>query len=87
MKTIKPFANDSESLAIGGSDGLTIENGTDRIAVYGSLDLTRDKAGLEQARALKAVVDGIVQALEGEKDLPDKVAPPEKPQQVKNPFA
>ncbi len=86
-KTITSFANDSEALSIGGGDGLTVENGTDRIAVYGSLDLTRDKAGLERARALKAVVDRIVQTLEGEKSLPDKVAPIEEPQQVKNPFA
>ena len=50
MATIKPFANDSDSIGIG---GLTVENGTDQIAVYGNLDITRDKAGLAAARKLK----------------------------------
>ncbi len=83
MKTITPFANESESL---GLSELTIENCTDRVAIYGSIDLTRDKAGLKHARTLKALFDKVVQALEAEKDLPDKVAPPETPEVVKNPF-
>ena len=82
-KTISPFANESESLGIG---DLTIENRTDRIAIYGSIDLTRDKAGLEHARILKAVLDNLVQALETEKNLPDKIAPPDLPDEVANPF-
>ena len=57
MATIKPFANDSDSIGIG---GLTVENGTDQIAVYGNLDITRDKAGLAAARKLKALVDAAV---------------------------
>lgn len=83
MKTMTPFANEAESMQIG---GLTLENRTDRIAVYGDLDLTRDKDGLRNARALKAMLDRIVTTLEGDKALPDKVAPPKKPGQVKNPF-
>jgi len=83
MKTMAPFANEAESMQIG---GLTLENRTDRIAVYGNLDLTRDKDGLRNARTLKAVLDRIVTTLEGDKALPDKVAPPKKPRQVKNPF-
>jgi hypothetical protein len=82
-KTISPFANESESLGIG---DLTIENRTDRISVYGSIDLTRDKAGLEHARMLKAVLDRVVQVLESERDLPDKIAPPDMPDEVANPF-
>ena len=84
MKTITPFANDSQSMNLG---DFTIENGTDQVSLYGSLDMMKDKAGLKRARALKAAVDAIVAALEAEKDLPDKIAPPEEPQQVKNPFA
>jgi hypothetical protein len=83
QKTISPFANESESLGIG---DLTIENRTDRIAIYGSIDLTRDKAGLEHGRMLKAVLDKVVQALETEKNLPDKIAPPDTPDEVANPF-
>lgn len=84
MKTIKPFANESESLGIG---DLTIKNRTDRVSVYGSLDLTRDNKGLEHARALRALLDKVVGTLEAEKALPDTVAPPEPPETVKNPFA
>ena len=82
-KTISPFANESESLGIG---DLTIENRTDRISIYGTISLTRDKAGLEHARMLKAVLDEVVQALETEKNLPDKIAPSEAPDEVENPF-
>jgi hypothetical protein len=78
-----PFANEADSMRIG---GLTLENRTDRIAVYGSLDLTRDKDGLGNARTLKALLDRIVKTLQGDKTLPDTVAPPKKPDQVKNPF-
>jgi hypothetical protein len=83
QKTISPFANDSESLGIG---DLTIENRTDRISIYGSTDLTRDNTGLEHARMLKAVLDKVVQALESEKNLPDKIASPDAPDEVANPF-
>ena len=48
MSTLKPYADDAASLAIG---DLTIENGQDSIAVGGSLDLTRDKVGLAARRA------------------------------------
>jgi hypothetical protein len=84
MATLKPFADDSASVGIG---GLTIENGTDKIALYGNTDLTRDKAGLQQARALKVLVDQIVSTLEAEKNLPDQIAPPDTPDEVANPFA
>ena len=43
MSKLTPFADDAASTSIG---SLTVENGTDRIALSGSLDLTRDKAGL-----------------------------------------
>ena len=82
-KTISPFTNESESLGVG---DLTIENRTDRISIYGNIDLTRDKAGLEHARMLKAVLDKVVQVLESEKNLPDKIAPPDTPDEVANPF-
>jgi hypothetical protein len=82
-KTISPFTNESESLGLG---DLTIENRTDRISIYGSINLTRDKAGLEHARMLKAVLDRVVQALESERDLPDRIASPDMPDEVANPF-
>lgn len=85
MVALHPYADDSASTSIG---ELTVENGRDCVALYGSLDLTRDKKGLAYARALLALTQGVVQALEAAAhDLPDAVPPPEKPGTVRNPFA
>ncbi len=83
MTKLTPFADDSASVSIA---ELTIENGADRIALYGSLDLTRDKQGLAHAHALKAVLDQVVQRLEADKDLPDAVPPDAAAKKVDNPF-
>ena len=83
MASPRPYADDAASLQVG---GLTLENGRQRVAVYGGLDLTRDRAGLAHARALKAVLDEVVRALEADPHLPDQVAPPRAPRRVKNPF-
>ena len=83
MKTIKPFRNESDALSVG---DLNLENRTDRVSIYGRIDLTRDQIGLENARTLRAALDRIVQALESEKDLPDEVAAPKEATEVKNPF-
>jgi len=82
IMAIKPYQNEEESLVIG---DLTVENQLDRVSVYGSIELTRDKAGLQQAKALKEIVDAVVTALEQEKGLPEQVQV--KPTEtVKNPF-
>ena len=81
--TLTPFADDAASVSIG---KLTIENGTDRIALYGSLDITRDQQGLAHARVLVAVVQAAVQQLEGEKGLPMALPAAVKPKTVANPF-
>ena len=83
MKKITPFANEADSVGLG---DLTIENRTDQVSVYGSLDLTRDKQGLKNARALKGLLDKVVRVLEADKKLPDKLPPPKAPSRVKNPF-
>ena len=83
-KKFQPFADDTASLNIG---EFTIENGTYKIDLYVSLDVTRDKNRLKQAKTLKAAVDAIVKALEQDKALPDESGPTGAPQQVKNPFA
>ena len=83
MTKLVPFADDAASVSIA---ELTIENGAERIALYGSLDITRDKHGLARARALKAVLDQAVQHLEAEKDLPDAAPPPGPVKSVANPF-
>jgi hypothetical protein len=78
---MKVFQNESETFDIG---KLTIENRTDRVTIYGSLDVTRDQAGLKAAKELKATVDAVVAFLEGEK-LPEKIAM-KAPTEKKNPF-
>lgn len=79
---ISPFKNESECLQIG---GLTIENRDDRISIFGSLDITRDKEGLESAKTLKAIIDLTLSELESA-DLPDKITL-EESETVENPFA
>ena len=83
-RMLKPFADESASE---GSGDPTIENRTDHISPYGSLDLTRDKARLAQTWALKALVDGTERTLQVDRDLPNRIAPPETPQQAKNPIS
>ena len=84
MTKLTPFADDAASVSIG---SLTIENGTDRVAIYGSLDITRDKQGLAHALALKNFLDEAVAHLRAEKELPDALPPASKPKTVRNPFA
>ena len=80
----QPFADDAAVVSFG---GFTIENGAGRIVLHGALDLTRDRQGLERAKRLKALLDGIVAALESE-DLPERVVEQvQEPTRVKNPFA
>jgi hypothetical protein len=84
MKTLSPYANESESFGLG---DLTVENRTDRVSIYGSIDLTRDKEGLAHAQTLKSLLEKVIQVLEADRHLPDKLPPPEPPDAVKNPFA
>lgn len=83
MKTIAPYANESDALQI---EDLSIENRLDQVVLYGSLVLSRDKPGLERARQLKAVLDAVVLLLEADRNLPDQI-PIKAPDRVKNPFA
>jgi hypothetical protein len=78
----EPFANESDAVGIG---ELNVENRLDRVAIFGSIDITCDKEGLANVRVLKEIVDATAKAL-AKRDLPDKVAvtPPGK---VDNPFA
>jgi len=79
-----PFADDAAVRTVG---DFSIENGTARIALHGSLDITRDREGLRRACDLRETLDAIVAALEGD-DLPEQVADePEAATKVQNPFA
>ncbi|MDR7040652.1 MULTISPECIES: hypothetical protein [Methylobacterium] len=80
-----PFSDDTMVQTIG---ALSIENGTARIAVHGQIEITRDRAGLAQARDLKRAVDAIVRALAAA-DLPDSVGDEgaEPTSTLRNPFS
>jgi hypothetical protein len=82
METIDPFADESQSLQI---DDLTIENRTDKISIYGSIEITRDIRGLELARTIKHLLDSIVKRL-AQEDLPESIPPPQNIDVIKNPF-
>jgi len=84
MMKLTPFADDAASVSI---ETLTIENGTTRLALYGSLEITRDRAGLRRAQALKAILDQAVERLSTDPGLPEHQAPADKPKTVPNPFA
>lgn len=81
MDEIRPYQNESETLQIG---ELTIENRLDRIALYGNLELTRDRAGLAHARQLKQLLDATVRELEAA-PLPEHIDT-RPPDEVPNPF-
>ena len=58
---IDPFANDHQSMQIG---ELIIENQTDKIIIYGDIDLTLDATGYKQAQQLHELTSKIIQAFE-----------------------
>jgi hypothetical protein len=83
--TMKPFADDSAVDSIG---DLSAENASDAVTLSGSIEITRDKAGLKRAQSLKALVDAICGELEAA-DLPDRLERAGKSEtgEVANPFA
>lgn len=80
--TFKPFADSTSSSQI---EQLTLENQGDRLSIYGSIQITQDKAGLANAKALQQLINETVQALE-HMQLPDKIAAPAAGEEVANPF-
>lgn len=83
----KPYSNDDDVLNIQG-DALTVSNGTTRVVLNGTLELTRDRRGLKAALALKEAVDAIVASLQAQTNLPAKIKeePDATPGVVQNPF-
>lgn len=78
----KPFENGTESHAI---HDLTVENQLDCVSIYGNLQLTKDRSGLQAAKALQALLNEVVHALEHEENLPEKIFHQEE-QEIENPF-
>ncbi|MGY2048481.1 hypothetical protein [Methylobacterium sp. JK268] len=83
-RTLTPFADDATAQTLG---EFTIENGTERVVLHGSLELARDRRSLERARALKGILEAVVKALEAETTLPEEAPRQEaKAESVRNPF-
>ena len=80
---ISPFQNESEVVTLGNT--LTIENRLDRVQIYGQIDLTKDKQGLEYAFELKRQIDTIVEHLK-KQDLPDFIPENFTTKDIQNPF-
>lgn len=70
MIKIDPFMNEEASVSL---SGLTIENRIDRVSLYGSIDLTRDRRGLERAREMKDLLTAVIAKLENEPSLPETI--------------
>ena len=56
-----PYDNDHQSLQIG---ELTFENQTDKVIVYGDIEIRKDKQGLSQALKLQKLFDLMVAELQ-----------------------
>lgn len=78
----KPFQQGTESHAI---HDLSLENDLDRVNVYGNLQLTKDQVGLAAAKALQQYINAIVEHLENEPDLPERIVLDDG-DDVENPF-
>ena len=78
----KPFENGTESHSI---HDLTLENDLDRVSVYGNLQIGKDQAGLEAAKALQHYLNEIVMYLEKQTDLPAQIENQDE-NEIENPF-
>ena len=66
----KPFADDvSQSML----NELTFENQGDAVSIYGSLQITADKQGLDNAKQLAKVINEAIAYLE-QQELPENIA-------------
>lgn len=82
---IKPFEDNEAAASIG---DLSIENGSTKVIISGSVEITRDQRGLELARGLKQLADNLVARLENG-NPPQEFAATKAASvdQVANPFA
>jgi hypothetical protein len=62
------YENDTDGFTTG---NLHIKNGTDAIRIEGTLEITKDREGLEAALKLKRAVDAAIDALKRDRNLPD----------------
>lgn len=89
---IEPFANNHQSMQIG---ELVIENQTDKIIIYGDIDLYVNEQGHEQAKQLHELTTKILQAFDNptkntdeysNKELASKIKNDQPDESIDNPF-
>jgi hypothetical protein len=83
-KAFAPFGPDAQAWTI---EQMTVENDPGCVSVYGRLDITHDRAGLENARALAALLNAVVARLEAEPELPAHAPVGPQTHPMTNPFA
>lgn len=81
--TLVPFADDETAMTIG---DFNVENGTQRLALFGSIDITRDAAGLRKARALRDLLDAAIRQIEASPAVVQPAAPSPSVRTTDNPF-
>ncbi|MDD2358500.1 MAG: hypothetical protein PHX13_11380 [Thiovulaceae bacterium] len=69
-KPFQAYQNETDTFTI--ENDFTVENRLDRISLYGSLELTKNKQGLQNAYELKRVLDAAIEVLK-KADLPDHI--------------
>lgn len=80
---IDAFADEERSVE---REGVTVENRTDEVVIYGDTSIPRTTAGLRRALFLRAVLDDAIAALERDPALPDELPPAAAPEIQDNPF-
>ena len=66
------YENDTDGFTTG---ELQIKNALDVITIEGTLEITKDRQGLEAALKLKRVVDAAIDALKRDRNLPESIRP------------
>lgn len=85
---IEPFANNHQNMQIG---ELVIENQTDKIIIYGDIDLQFDASGHKQAQQLHELTSKILQAFANsaqysDNELESKTKNDQPDDSIDNPF-
>lgn len=83
-KAFTPFGPDAQVQTI---EQMTVDNDPACVSVYGRLDITHDRAGLDNARALAALLNAVVARLEAEPELPAHASVGPQTHPMTNPFA
>ncbi len=83
--TVENFKAFSGQPALCSLDGMAIENNQNRVSLYGSLNITQDRQGLALAKQMQALLDHVVNQLQQQHDLPEKIENTGT-EEVNNPF-